>query len=107
MGSLCSPCSSGTAQHWPSWPCGHRIPLIADQPSFARVGGLAAYGINRSWPFRRLAHYVDAVLKGAKPSDLPVEMPTQYDLVINLKTANALGITIPPTLLARADEVIK
>jgi len=85
----------------------HRIPLIADQPSFARAGGLAAYGINRSWPFRRLAHYVDAVLKGAKPSDLPVEMPTQYDLVINLKTAQRLGITIPPTLLARADEVIE
>ncbi|MCE3258217.1 MAG: transporter substrate binding protein [Nitrobacter vulgaris] len=75
----------------------HRIPLIADQPSFAREGGLAAYGINRSWPFRRLAHYVDAVLKGAKPSDLPIELPTQYDLVINLKTAERLGITIPPT----------
>ena len=85
----------------------HRIPLIADQPSFARAGGLAAYGINRGWPFRRLAHYVDAVLKGAKPSDLPVEMPTQYDLVINLKTAQRLGITIPPSILLRADEVIE
>ena len=85
----------------------HRIPLIADQPSFARAGGLTTYGINRSWPFRGLAHYVDTVLKGAKPSDLPVEMPTQYDLVINLKTAQRLGITIPPSILLRADEVIE
>jgi putative ABC transport system substrate-binding protein len=85
----------------------HRIPLIADQPSFARAGGMAAYGINRSWSFRRLAHYVDAVLKGAKPSDLPVELPTKFELVINLRTAKALGLTIPATLLARADEVIE
>jgi putative ABC transport system substrate-binding protein len=84
-----------------------RVPLIADQPAFAASGALAAYGINRRILFRRPAYYVDRILKGAKPADLPVEQPTTYQLVLNLKTAKELGLEVPPTLLARADEVIE
>ena len=85
----------------------HRLPMIADQAAFARAGGLVAYGINRRTMFRRLAFYVDKILKGAKPADLPIEQPTQFELVINLKTAKTLGIEIPPTVLALADEMIE
>jgi putative ABC transport system substrate-binding protein len=84
-----------------------RLPVMAAFRDFPQTGSLMSYGPNFPAVFRRGAHYVDMILKGAKPADLPVEQPTLYDLVINLKSAKALGLTIPLTLLARADEVIE
>ena len=86
----------------------NNVPSIgADFPMFAREGGLLSYGSNFSDIFRRAAPYVDRILRGANPGELPVQAPIKYELVINLKTAKALGITVPPMLLARADEVIE
>ncbi len=84
-----------------------RLPTIYDSPAFVSAGGLMAYGANSADSYRRAATYVDKILKGANPADLPVELPRKYDLVINLKTAKKQGITIPPQFLARADKVIK
>jgi putative ABC transport system substrate-binding protein len=85
----------------------HRLPWIGERRDAAEAGALLAYGSNRREIYRRFAFYVDRVLRGAKPGELPVEQPTKFELVINLKTAKALGLTAPPSLLARADEVIE
>jgi len=85
----------------------HRLPSMAPIRAFAEQGGLMAYVPEEADLYQRAASIVDKVLKGARPADLPVEQPTRFELVINLKTARALGLAIPPTLLALADEVIE
>jgi putative tryptophan/tyrosine transport system substrate-binding protein len=85
----------------------HKLPAVYWEPVFAAAGGLICYGPDRVDQFRQAAGYVDRILKGEKPADLPVQAPTKYQLIINLKTAKALGLTVPPSVLARADEVIE
>jgi putative ABC transport system substrate-binding protein len=85
----------------------HRLPSISRSPGFAEAGGLMQYGEDIRELHRRAATHVHKILKGAKPADLPVEQPTKFKLVINLKTAQALGITMPPSLLLLTDEVIR
>jgi putative ABC transport system substrate-binding protein len=83
----------------------HRLPAVYTYRDYAEAGGLMSYGTDRRQIYRQAAEYVDKILRGAKPGDLPVEQPTKFELVINLKTAKALGLTLPPSLLARAEVI--
>ena len=85
----------------------NNVPAVHSESPFARDGGLLSYGVDEVDPWRRAASYVDRILRGAKPGDLPVQFSAKYELFLNLKTAKALGLTIPPNLLALADEVIE
>lgn len=91
----------------PDFALRHRMPTMFFTSSYVKAGGLMSYGVSFTKLFRRAADYVDKIAKGAKPADLPIEQPTKFELVVNLKTATALGITIPPSILLRADEVIE
>jgi putative ABC transport system substrate-binding protein len=90
-----------------AWALANRLPAVFGYPLHVRSGGLVSYGVDLPWCFYRTAYFVDKILRGTAPGDLPVEFPSKMVLLVNLKTAKALGLTIPPTLLSRADEVIE
>jgi putative ABC transport system substrate-binding protein len=102
-----SPLADGDRDRFAKFAAEHKLPAVYYEHAFVTAGGLVSYGPDFVDQFRRSAEYVDRILKGEKPADLPVQAPTKYELVINLKTAKALGLTVAPTLLARADEVIE
>ena len=85
----------------------NNVPAVYNLSDFARDGGLLSYGVDRVDVFRRAASYVDRILRGEKPGDLPVQLPTKFEMVVNRKTATALGLAVPPSILLRADEVIE
>jgi putative ABC transport system substrate-binding protein len=85
----------------------YNVPAVYAGPFYAREGGLLSYGVDQGDILRRAATYVDRILRGAKPGDLPVQFPTKFKMVVNLKTAKALGLAVPPSILLRADEVIE
>ena len=85
----------------------NNVPAVYTQSEFARDGGLLSYGPDRLDLLRRAASYVDRILRGAKPAELPVQLPTKFEMVVNLKTAKALGLAVPPSIMLRADEVIE
>ena len=85
----------------------NNVPAVYNLPAFARDGGLLSYGVDLVDNFRRTATYVDRILRGAKPGDLPVRFPTKFEMVVNLKTAQALGLAVPPSILLRADEQVE
>jgi ABC-type uncharacterized transport system substrate-binding protein len=102
-----SPMFFGERRHMAKLGVQHRLPTIYGSPEYAEAGGLLAYGADLADGFRRAPFYVDRILKGAQPGDLPIEQATKFRLVLNLKTAKAIGLIIPPSVLARADEVIE
>jgi ABC-type uncharacterized transport system substrate-binding protein len=85
----------------------HRLPAIFERGDFVESGGMMSYGPDRAELYRRAAIFVDRILKGAKPADIPVEQPTKFEFIVNLKAAKQIGLTVPPNILARADKVIR
>jgi putative ABC transport system substrate-binding protein len=85
----------------------NNVPAVYSQSTFPREGGLLSYGVDQADNYRRAAAYVDRILHGAKPAELPVQLPTKFEVAVNLKTAKALGLMVPPSILLRADEVIE
>ena len=85
----------------------NNVPAVYYASDYARDGGLLSYGVNLADPYRRAASYVDRILRGEKPGDLPVQLPTKFEMIVNRKTATALGLAIPPSIMLRADEVIE
>ena len=102
-----SPLTNANQKRIVSFALKSRLPSTYGDPGSVEAGGLMYYGADLADSYRRVAYYVDRILKGAKPADLPVEQPTKFELVINLKTAKQIGLIIPPNVLARADKVIK